>query len=95
MADHKSAKKAIRKIATRNATSSSRRSKIRTNIKKIEGLIGASKAKEAKALLPTVQAEIMRGVSKGVIKQNTAARKVSQIALKIKNLSGTATKVAS
>ena len=86
MATHKSAEKAARQTLTRTTRNKSRISKIRTFIKKLELLITSKDKTKAKALFKTVQSEIMRGVTKSLIKKNTAARKVSRLSTKINKL---------
>jgi small subunit ribosomal protein S20 len=86
MATHKSAEKAARQTLVRTARNRSRVSKIRTFIKKLEALISEGNKAKAVELFKTVQSEIMRGVTKTVIKKNTAARKVSRLSTKIKKL---------
>jgi small subunit ribosomal protein S20 len=86
MATHKSAEKASRQTLTKTARNRSRISRIRTFIKNLESLIEKKDAVKAKELFSTVQSEILRGVSKAVLKKNTAARKVSKLSLKINKL---------
>jgi small subunit ribosomal protein S20 len=86
MADHSSSKKAIRHIAKRTAINKSRINRIRTFIKQLEELITKSDKKAALAKFRETQSEVMRGVTKGVIKKNTASRKVSQLSAKVKAL---------
>jgi small subunit ribosomal protein S20 len=87
MANHKSAKKCIRQIETRTAMNRNRVSRIRTYVKKAEVAITAGGKEDATAALRIAEKEIMRGVSKGVIHKNTAARKVSRLAKRIKAIS--------
>ena len=42
---------------------------------------------EAKAALQAAQPELMRGVTKGVVHKNTASRKISRLASRVKALS--------
>ncbi len=84
MANTKSAKKAIRKIATRTAVNKSRRSRMRTQIRKVEEAVDSGNKDAAVAALIIAEPEIMRAVSKGVIKKNTAARKVSRLSARVK-----------
>ncbi len=88
MANHKNALKSIRKIEKRTAVNRNRVSRMRTFIKKFEKLIGIkeSKPEEISEAFRVAQKEVMRGVTKGVIHKNTAARKVSQMSLKAKAL---------
>lgn len=84
MATHKSAKKANRKTITRTAINKSRTSRIRTFIKALETQVSKGDKQGAIEQLKVTQSEIMRGVTKGVIKKNTAARTVSRLSVKVK-----------
>ncbi|MCP4327537.1 MAG: 30S ribosomal protein S20 [Alphaproteobacteria bacterium] len=87
MAHHKSARKRIRRNAKREVINTARRSRIRTFVRKVEDAIkGGDKEKAAEALR-AAQPEIHRGVSKGVIHRNTAARRLSRLSARIKTLS--------
>lgn len=86
MANHASAKKRIRRNARRAVINGDRRSRIRTFIKKVELALGAGDAKQAEAALKVAQPEIHRGVAKGIIHRNTAARKLSRLSSRIKAL---------
>ena len=87
MANHKSAKKRIRRNAHRAEINKSRISRIRTFIKKVEKAIATGDGANAKEALRVAQPEIMRGVTKGVLHKNTASRKMSRLAQRIKLLS--------
>ncbi len=86
MANTASAKKAVRKIARRTEVNKSRRSRVRTYIRKVEEAISSGDKEAASAALKTAEPEIMRCVSKGVLKKNTAARKVSRLSQGIKKI---------
>jgi len=86
MANHKSSEKRIRQTVRRNATNRARISLIRTSVKKVELAIASGDKKAAAAALKDAQPQIMRGVSKGVLKKQTAARKVSRLAARVKAL---------
>ncbi len=86
MANHKSAEKAIRQTAKRTLNNKSRMSRIKTFIKKVEeAVLGTDKAK-AQTDFKIAQSEIMRGVTKGILKLNTASRKISRLSAKVKNI---------
>ena len=87
MANHKSAKKRIRRNLARAEINKSRISRIRTFIKKVDTAISVGNAEEAKQALKHAQPEIMRGVSKGVLHKNTASRKMSRLASNVKKIS--------
>ncbi|MFN4229304.1 30S ribosomal protein S20 [Parvibaculum sp.] len=86
MANTKSAKKAIRKIAAKTAVNRDRRSRMRTFVRKVEEAIASGNKSEAEAALRAAQPEIMRAAQKGVIHKNTASRKVSRFAQRVKAL---------
>ncbi|MGC6412039.1 MAG: 30S ribosomal protein S20 [Candidatus Puniceispirillaceae bacterium] len=86
MANHKSAKKRIIRNAHRAEINKSRISRIRTYVKKVELAIEAGDQAASQAALKDAQPEIMRGVSRGVLHKNTAARKVSRLARRVNAL---------
>jgi small subunit ribosomal protein S20 len=86
MANHASAKKRIRTNARRNEINTSRTSRIRTFLKKVEVAIASGDAKAAQDAYKNAQPELMRGVSKGILPKNTAARKMSRLVARIKAL---------
>ena len=63
-----------------------RRSRIRTYIKKVEAAIEEGNRDAANAALKEAQPEMMRGVSRGVYKKNTAARKISRLSHRINKI---------
>jgi small subunit ribosomal protein S20 len=86
MANTKSAKKMVRKIARRTEVNKSRRSRVRTYVRKVEEAISSGDKKAATVALKAAEPEIMRGVSKGVIHKNTGSRKVSRLAARVKGM---------
>ena len=79
MANIQSAKKRIRQTLSRTTRNVARRSRIRTFIRRVEdAIITGDKIKAADALR-VAQPKIMKGVTKGVLKKNTASRKVSRL----------------
>ena len=86
MANTPSAKKAVRKIARRTEVNTARRSRVRTFIRKVEEAIAGGDKDAATAALKAAQPEIMRSVTKGVMKKNTAARKVSRLSAGVKKI---------
>ena len=84
MANHKSAKKRIRRNANRAEINKSRISRIRTFLKRVETAIASGDKGAAKTALKEAQPELMRGVSKGVLHKNTVSRKMSRLSAKVK-----------
>lgn len=84
MAHHKSAEKRIRQIETRTEVNRARRSRIRTFVKSVEKAIAEGNKDAATTAFKLAQPEISRGVTKGVLPKNTAARKISRLNANIK-----------
>ncbi|MGB3387624.1 MAG: 30S ribosomal protein S20 [Pseudaminobacter sp.] len=87
MANTSSAKKATRKIARRTAVNKNRRSRVRTFVRKVEEALAAGDKTAAEAAFQAAQPELMRAAIKGVLHKNTASRKVSRLAQRLKTLS--------
>jgi small subunit ribosomal protein S20 len=87
MANTRSAKKAVRRIARRTKINMNRRSRVRTFVRKVEEAIASGDQAAAQAALQAAQPELMRGAQKGLLHKNTASRKVSRLAKRIKGLS--------
>ena len=83
MANTSSAKKMARKIVRRTEINRSRRSRMRTFIRKVEEAIEAGDRAAATAVLQAAEPEIMRAAQKGIVHKNTASRKVSRLAHRI------------
>lgn len=86
MANHTSAKQRIRRNARRAEINGSRQSAIRTFVKKVELALAAGNAQDAEAAYKVAQPHIMRGVVKGLMHKNAAARKMSRLNARIKAL---------
>ncbi len=87
MANHSSAKKAIRQTVKKTLINKNRASRIKTYIKKVLQEIDNGSKENANLALVTAQSEVMKGVTKKIIKLNTASRKISKLSQKIKNMS--------
>lgn len=87
MANTKSAKKAIRKIARKTAVNKTRRSRMRTFIRRVEEAITAGEAENARTALVAAEPEIMRSAQKGILHKNSASRKISRLSARIKAMS--------
>ncbi|ACM25253.1 30S ribosomal protein S20 [Agrobacterium sp. SHOUNA12C] len=87
MANTSSAKKATRKIARRTEVNKARRSRVRTFVRQVEEAIASGDATLAKEAFLAAQPELARAATKGVLHANTASRKVSRLAKRVKALS--------
>jgi small subunit ribosomal protein S20 len=86
MANTVSAKKMTRKIAKRTAINRSRRSRMRTFVKKVEEAIATGNRDAALQALRAAEPELMRAAQKGIVHKNTASRKVSRLAHRVHTL---------
>ena len=87
MANTTSAKKAVRKLAKRTAINKNRRSRVRSYVRKVEEALAAGDQAAAAEALRAAQPEMMRAASRGVVHKNTASRKISRLAQRVKSLS--------
>jgi small subunit ribosomal protein S20 len=87
MANTASAKKAAREIERRTEINKVRRSRGRSYVRKVEEAIASGNKEAAQAALVVAQPELMRAATKGVMHENTASRKVSRLARRVKALS--------
>jgi len=86
MANSPQSKKRARQNEKRFAVNKARRSRIRTFLRKVEEAIASGDKDAASTALRAAQPEMMRGVSKGVLHKNTAARKMSRLSARVKTL---------
>ncbi|WMS44879.1 30S ribosomal protein S20 [Acuticoccus sp. MNP-M23] len=84
MANTKSAQKMVRKLEKRTMVNGARRSRMRTFVRKVEDAITAGDAEAAQSAFRNAQPEIMRAAQKGILHKNTASRKVSRLASRVK-----------
>ena len=84
MANTTSAKKATRKIERKTAINKSRRTFMRSQLRKMEEAIEAGDQSAAQEQLRQVQPVVMKSASKGIIHKNTAARKISRLSARVK-----------
>lgn len=87
MANTPQAKKRIRRNARRAEINGARVSRIRTFVKRVESALDAGDKVAAAAALRDAQPELARGVAKGVLHKNTAARKFSRLNKRVEALS--------
>ncbi len=82
----RSAKKRVRQTIKRTLRNKARKSRIRTFVRKVEEAIARGDLEAARAAFVKAESELRRGVTKGVLHINTAARKTSRLARKVKAL---------
>ena len=84
MANTPQSKKRARQSERRADVNKSRRSRIRTFLRKVEEAIESGDRDAASVALRAAQPELMRGVTKGIFHKNTAARKMSRLSARVK-----------
>ncbi len=84
MANTKSAKKNVRKSAKKRVVNLSRKTAIKTAVKKVHVALASNTAQEqTEALLRDVAARLARAKSKGLIHPNAASRRLSRLAKRV------------
>ena len=83
MANTPQAKKRIHRNERRAEINGNRVGRIRTLVKKVESALDAGDKAAAAAALQVVQPELARGVARGVLHKNTAARKFSRLTKRV------------
>ncbi len=86
MANHKSAEKRIRQTAKRTERNRYYRTRIKNIIKAVRESVAANDAAKAQEALKVANKELHKFVSKGIIKKNTAARRVSRLNAAVKKV---------
>ena len=86
MANTPQAKKRIRRNERRAEIIGNRLSRIRTFVKKVEAALAGGDKAEAADALKAAQPELARGVARGVLHKNTAARKLSRLTKRVSAL---------
>ena len=84
MANTPQSKKRARQTERRTAVNKTRRSRIRTFLRKVEEAIASGNKDAAVDALRAAQPELMRGVTKGVFHKNTGSRKMSRLSARVK-----------
>ena len=84
MANTKSAKKAQRQATRRTAVNKSRRSAMRSTVRKVEEAIASGDKTAAVAALKVAEPSLVRTAQKGVLHPRTASRKVSRLTQRVK-----------
>jgi small subunit ribosomal protein S20 len=90
LAEHPSVVKRHRQSIKRRARNVESRSRIRTLIKKTRQAIEAKNQESATLQLRTVDKELGKAVSKGIIKRNTASRWLSRLSRAASRMSSSA-----
>lgn len=84
MANLKSSKKQMKKNITRRGINLTRKTALKSAVKKVLDAIVAGDTEKAKSAFKDAQAQLARAKNKGLMHKNAVSRKVSRLAAKIK-----------
>jgi small subunit ribosomal protein S20 len=84
MANTRSAKKMIRKIARRTAVNRDRRTASKTAVRKVEDAITVGDKAAALAALKEAEPALMRAAQTGLFQKNRASRKVARLTHRVR-----------
>lgn len=86
MANIKSAKKRILVIDKKTALNKSKKSEIKTYIKKFETAVNSGDIEKAKDYLKEIESKLDRAAAKNTIHKKAAARKISRLQLRLNKI---------
>lgn len=86
MANIKSAKKRILVIDKKTAINKSRKSEIKTYIKKFETAVNSGDIEKAKCYLKDIESKLDRAAAKNTMHKNAAARKISRLQARLNKI---------
>ncbi|MGH6816903.1 MAG: 30S ribosomal protein S20 [Hyphomicrobiaceae bacterium] len=86
MANTSSAKKAQRKAVRRTEVNKNRRTRMRSEVRKVEEAIAAGNKAAAQAALKIAEPVLVRTAQKGVIHKKKASRKVARLTARVNAL---------
>jgi len=79
MPQKKSAFKRLRQDKKKHLKNKAKISEIRTLTKKVRTLLSEKNAKEAETAIRSLESKLIRGIKTGIMKKNTASRKISRL----------------
>ena len=86
MPNTKSAVKRVKRNRLQTSVNRIRKSKYKSAVKQMSSYIASGKIKEAQDFLPKFNSQLMKVARTGVIRKETASRKISRITKKIRIL---------
>lgn len=86
LANHKSAAKRARQSLRKTAINTARKRSVRTEEKKLRDALSAKDKKSAETLLSAFMSKIDRAAKNGLIKSQTAARKIGRLSQQVNGL---------
>ncbi len=86
MANTKSAKKAARQAVRRTVVNQARRSRVKTEVRRVEEAIASGNPETARDALRKAEPLLARSAQKGVMHKRTAGRKVSRLTTRVNGM---------
>ena len=86
MPNTKSAVKRVKRTRLQTSVNRIRKSKYKSAVKQMSSYIASEKIKEAQDFLPKFHSQLMKIAKTGIIRKETASRKISRITKKIRIL---------
>ena len=86
MPNTKSAIRRVKRVKRQSLVNKLRRSRYKLAIKKINKLIEKKDIQEINKFFPTFQSELMKIAKTGVVKKESASRKIARVSKKIKKI---------
>ena len=86
MPNIKSAIRRVKTTKTQTSINRIRKSKYKSAIRQMSNYIAKGNSKEALTFLPKFHSQLMKIAKTGVVRRETASRKISRVVKKIKNL---------
>ena len=83
MPNTKSAIARVKRTQLQTSVNKIRKSKYKSIVKQMSNYIDTGKLKEARVFLPTFHSQLMKIAKTGVVKRETASRKISRISKKL------------
>jgi small subunit ribosomal protein S20 len=84
---HKSTVRRARQTEKRHDRNRATLSAVKGLVKRVETAVAGKKVEEAKASLREATSALSKAVTKGVLKRNTASRRISRLTLHVNSLS--------
>ncbi len=85
---HKSTIRRARQAKCRHERNRATVNSVKTLVKKVQSAVADKKVEDAKTFLREAVSALGKAVSKGVLKRNTASRRISRLTLYVNALSG-------
>ncbi|WP_455376989.1 30S ribosomal protein S20 [Petrachloros mirabilis] len=83
---HKSTIRRARQAVKRQVRNRATLSAVKSSVKKVQSAVAGKKLEDAKASLREASSALSKAVTKGVLKRNTASRRISRLTKQVNSL---------